>query len=257
MNARKGFTLIELLVVIAIIALLMSILMPALASVREKARQQSCAMRLRQHILANNMWADENNGTFPLPQTGGNWLQDVAVNTVHFMLGTGLTRETFYCPSNENHQRYNDYFWQYDNDTWNGKEFERESGFVVSGYCYVLQLENGNRPQIPRFPEDSMQKEWAEGIDQDHPAMRELVFDSIMGIPDSDLKYGRNFQDVPGGIYGRWGVYDRSSHIKSAEEPLGENIGFLDGHTQWLKWNPYIEDGVAVPRYGQSPGFYW
>jgi hypothetical protein len=71
------------------------------------------------------------------------------------------------------------------------------------------------------------------------------------------MKYGRNFQDVPGGIFANAGVYDRSSHIKTAEEPLGENLGFMDGHTEWLKWDPYVENGVATPRYGNSPGFFW
>ncbi|MHC4622310.1 MAG: type II secretion system protein [Planctomycetota bacterium] len=63
---RKGFTLIELLVVIAIIALLMSILMPALARVRELAQRTVCGTNLSGIVKAMVVYAnDDNTGRFP------------------------------------------------------------------------------------------------------------------------------------------------------------------------------------------------
>ncbi len=64
MNKQKAFTLIELLVVIAIIALLMSILMPAMQRVKKQARSVACLSKLKQWGVFFAMYADDYEGRF-------------------------------------------------------------------------------------------------------------------------------------------------------------------------------------------------
>jgi prepilin-type N-terminal cleavage/methylation domain-containing protein/prepilin-type processing-associated H-X9-DG protein len=58
----RGFTLVELLVVIGIIALLISILLPAMNRARESARQTQCLSNVRQMTLAAMMFSQEHKG---------------------------------------------------------------------------------------------------------------------------------------------------------------------------------------------------
>lgn len=63
-TSRAGFTLIELLVVVAIIALLLSILLPALRNARQQTRRLVCLSNARQLAIACRFYLDENAGAF-------------------------------------------------------------------------------------------------------------------------------------------------------------------------------------------------
>jgi prepilin-type N-terminal cleavage/methylation domain-containing protein/prepilin-type processing-associated H-X9-DG protein len=67
MPRRRAFTLVELLVVIGIIALLVSILLPAMNRARQQAIQVDCASQLRQLGQALVIYVDHSKGCYPTP----------------------------------------------------------------------------------------------------------------------------------------------------------------------------------------------
>ena len=75
LRSERAFTLIELLVVTAIIAILVSLLLPALVVGRDKAAQVQCASNLRQLCLANTQHANDYGYYAPASEdmlSGGN-----------------------------------------------------------------------------------------------------------------------------------------------------------------------------------------
>ena len=64
-RAKSAFTLVELLVVIGIIAILISILLPALNHARKKAQAVACASNMRQIYVAMLMFTQDNKGHLP------------------------------------------------------------------------------------------------------------------------------------------------------------------------------------------------
>src|SRR5271154_7147613 len=68
-HSKSGFTLVELLVVIGIIALLISILLPALSKAREAANVIKCSSNLRQLMMASELFAGDHHGYLPTSTT--------------------------------------------------------------------------------------------------------------------------------------------------------------------------------------------
>ncbi len=238
MKCKKlGFTLIELLIVIAIIAVLVSILIPALQKARQQAKRVVCSTNLKQIGISLLMYGQEHNNKLPLTESGG-WLWDISYLTTDYIIKTGGDKKTFYCPTGQGDPD-DGRFWQYSQGLGPGQRagsipeptMDRDRYYRVTDYFWLMDSAGGRTP--PRSVTGELQKHWIKKITEKFPEEVEWVTDATLSDgPDRETS---SFDQVPGGSYSSFGIYDRSNHLSNGNygEPQGGNILYLSGYVQW------------------------
>ncbi len=254
---KKAFTLIELLVVIAIIALLLSILTPAMQRAKEQTAEVVCANQIRQQCLALLLYAQDNEEKMPkMTYGGGEWLWDVSYFTTDIILASGASKKIFHCPSNRVDTNANNYWryseWPVSSSTPEPTSIpDRQWNWRVISFSYMLETASGrgdiwapSEPYTAKVP--STQKEFITKTTQG--GRRELITDTVIAYPPPLFD-----KWIIPDIYSDWALgTNHMGRTGNPIEPSGGNIGFLDGHVAWRDFKDMYE------RYGiQGVRFWW
>ena len=227
MKRADGFTLVELLVVVAIIALLVSILLPALGQAREQTKQVVCASQLRQICLATFVYAEDNLGK--LPYRG-------LCTTAHLFKNTDSSTGEIY--------DLNKSFVK----TYLGDQ--RDDIMFCPGGLYKWR----NPENHPSYAEDYVTYQYNKITPP--PTMEYLVLSkrkvemvNIAALDNSSALWNcLAVKNIVSEIY--WGHNLGALPVV----PDGVNATFADGHTSWVEWEDLEE---LSSNSGRQLRFYW
>jgi prepilin-type N-terminal cleavage/methylation domain-containing protein/prepilin-type processing-associated H-X9-DG protein len=218
MHKKRAFTLIELLVVIAIIALLMSILMPALRAAREQGMRAACLSNLKQLTLAWIMYADNNNDKI----VGGDVKRETEIATAN----PPIDKPWMYLPSvspysNATVEQWQDairkgQLWPYLKD-FKLYKCPNSRGRSIDTVTYtVVDAMNGSDWGLT--PGNQLIK---NRMQLQHPSERMVFLGENPVTPDSwAIPYDREgWWDAPPKYHGK-----------------GSTFSFADGHSDYWKW---------------------
>jgi prepilin-type N-terminal cleavage/methylation domain-containing protein len=221
-DATPAFSLIELLVVIGLIAVLATLLIPALAAAKERARRSECLNNARQFILSCHVYANDHDSRLPVPGADVRDQNDThtpvfGTNNAAAFFNYSVTNAVD-CPNLR---------------SWMKKPgWRRQEYGIAIGYHYL-----GGHPGTPWDPTPGTTNTWiSPQTTADDPKLK-LVADLNVycgTIPTVVAPHGKSGAVVHDGRYyvviNQTGLWD-DDVVKTGGQ--GGNIGLLDGSVSW------------------------